>query len=66
MEDAHAMVLDLRKGNPEDLKEFDESDTTEVKETKGDKTPTPIEDRVSFFAVYDGHGGELTCGGDGK
>uniref|UniRef100_A0A060T4C5 protein-serine/threonine phosphatase n=1 Tax=Blastobotrys adeninivorans TaxID=409370 RepID=A0A060T4C5_BLAAD len=40
MEDAHATVLDLKRGG-------EKSDV-----------PTRIEDRVSFFGVYDGHGGD--------
>ena len=43
MEDAHACVLDLQA----------ESD-----ERNGEKTATPADQRLSFFGVYDGHGGD--------
>lgn len=66
MEDSHATVLDLRKVNAEDLKEFDETDTTDKEQAEDSKplsdtlsVSTPVDDRVSFFAVYDGHGGKI-------
>lgn len=62
MEDSHAAVLDLRKKNPEDLQDFDETEVSN-KPTKNNglvlEDSTPVADRVSFFAVYDGHGGEF-------
>lgn len=58
MEDSHATVLDLRKGKTQI------GDETDVAKSEKDKseanlTPTPAGDRVSFFAVYDGHGGKF-------
>lgn len=43
MEDAHACVLDMQA----------ESD-----ERNGEKIATPADQRLSFFGVYDGHGGD--------
>lgn len=60
MEDSHATVLDLRKVNAEDMREAEEADPAEKSETIS--APTPMEDRISFFAVYDGHGGKLQVG----
>jgi protein phosphatase 2C family protein 2/3 len=43
MEDAHACVLDLQAENDE---------------RNGEKIATPADQRLSFFGVYDGHGGD--------
>lgn len=60
MEDAHSTVLDLNK-----LKDAEEDEEAEGKgQTGASKKPTsadPMADRVSFFGVYDGHGGEKTA-----
>lgn len=42
MEDAHSTILDLVQATADDA----------------DKKPTPVDDRLSFFGVYDGHGGD--------
>lgn len=55
MEDSHATVLDLRKIKPEDLKLVDAYNPSEETESGTDSTPS--DERISFFAVYDGHGG---------
>lgn len=59
MEDSHATVLDLRKINAEDLKAVEEGDSVKKDAVDSELAPTPAEDRISFFAVYDGHGGKF-------
>lgn len=49
MEDAHAAVLDLKIP--------DSIDPQELHQEYPETPETPIDKRVSFFAVYDGHGG---------
>ncbi|CCE79431.1 Piso0_001493 [Millerozyma farinosa CBS 7064] len=60
MEDAHTTVLDLHK-----LKDVEEDEEPEGKGQTGasEKSTSvdPLANRVSFFGVYDGHGGEKTA-----
>jgi len=52
MEDAHACILDLLAASPTD---------NEAKGANGaviNSQTTPPDQRISFFGVYDGHGGD--------
>lgn len=53
MEDAHAAVLDLQ-AKYTDLDRNSSSSSS----SHGAGGPTPADKRLSFFGVYDGHGGE--------
>lgn len=68
MEDAHSAVLDLNPistsfdipiGSSTNafLNKFE--DNFAQKQSELAKSHTPIDKRVSFFGVYDGHGGEF-------
>lgn len=66
MEDAHSAVLDLKPistsfdipigSSANALLNMFETDF-DIKQSELAKSHTPINERVSFFGVYDGHGG---------
>lgn len=56
MEDAHATILDMREVSDYQLPNEDEDDKEKSKTPE--KTDDSNDEQVSFFGVYDGHGGE--------
>ncbi|DAA76314.1 TPA_exp: putative Protein phosphatase 2C [Trichophyton benhamiae CBS 112371] len=54
MEDAHAAVLDLQAK----YTDLDRSSSSSSSHHGAGGGPTPADKRLSFFGVYDGHGGE--------
>ncbi|KAG2730777.1 hypothetical protein G9P44_005926 [Scheffersomyces stipitis] len=56
MEDAHSTVLNLYKLEPEDETESEKQDKIKPDDEKEDESVS--NERVAFFGVYDGHGGE--------